>query len=78
MKSLLEVSLMEALVWNPPICALYLAMILGTIRAILRHLSEIREFVKDLWFRNAQAKIAGELENYRKRREIDRKYPPTD
>jgi hypothetical protein len=78
MKPQLEVRLLEALVWNPPICALCLAMIVGTIRAILRHLSEIREFVKDLWFRNEQAKIAGELENYRLRREIDSKYHPTD
>jgi len=69
---------MEALVWNSPICVLFLAIILGTIRAMLRHLSEIRELVKDLWFRNAQAKIAGELENDRTRREIDRKYPPVD
>lgn len=48
----------------------------ATFSRLLKNLPEVREFVKDLWYRNSREKTSGELDNIRKRREIDREFPP--
>jgi hypothetical protein len=56
--------------YNLPTEVLIIALIPVAIRAATAALPQVRELIKDLWYRNNQEKIGVQLENERSRQQI--------